>query len=163
MTNICHVGFFLCGLYCHLRCVSGRTGCIVNYFVLAEYLKYVVFRVIFSSTQCKRRKGFSCSLLPEGVFLQTVYQILNVFSSWVLKCLETCLWCTFYHISSLLQAPKDGIKSSNHPSQECLRRKKRIIIMFTIAFLFFSWSQLVKSRLTTTLPMTDQNSSVQTQ
>ena len=111
MTNICHVGsFFLCGLYCHLSFVCGRTGCRVKHFVLAECLKYVVLRVIFSSTQCKRRKGFSCSLLPEGVFLQTVHQILYVFSSRVLKCLETFLWCTFYHISSLLQAPKDWIK-----------------------------------------------------
>lgn len=116
--------FFLCGLYCHLRCVCGRTGCIVNLFVLAEYLKYVIFRVIFSSAQCKRKKGFSCSLLLEAVFLQTVHQILNVFSSWALKCLETFLWCTFYHISSLRQGPKDWIKSCNHPSQESLRRKK---------------------------------------
>lgn len=63
---------------------------------------------------------------------------------------------------TLLQAPEDWIKSCNHPSQESLRRQK-IIIIFTIVFFFFSWSQLLESRLTTTSPMTDQNSSVQAQ
>lgn len=148
--------FFLCGLYCHLRCPCGRTGCIVHYFVVAEYLKYVVVRAIFSCTPCKRRKGFSCCLLLE--FLQTLCQIHNVFSSRVLKCLETLLWCTFSHVSSLLQASKGWVKTCRHTGTWGEKRSS----LFTIAFPFLRWNQLVKSRLTTTLPMTDQNSSVQT-
>lgn len=132
-------------------------GVIVNHFALAEHLKYVVFRAM------QKEETFIPFLVSEGVILQPVHQILNVFSSQVLKRLQTFL-CSFYQTSLLLRAAEDWIRSCNCNclNQESGKKKKKIVIMFNIAFLFFSWSQLVKSRLTTTLPMTDQNSSVQT-
>lgn len=57
------------------------------------------------------------------LFLQTVRRILHVFSSWVLKCLETLLWGTFSHVSSLLQEPKDWIKTCRRTSRESEEKK----------------------------------------
>lgn len=153
MSNICHLGFFLCGLYCHLRGVHGRTGCNSEWLCFSR-----TFKIRCVQSNAKRRKTYPipCSWGSYSAAITSDSQCLQFMS---VKCLQTFL-CSVYH-TSLLQAPKDWIRSCNCLDQDSLRRKK-FIIMFNISFLFFSWSQLVRSRLTTTLPMTDQNSGVQT-
>lgn len=91
-------------------------GVIVNHFASAEHLKYIVFRTM------QKEETLILFLASEGINLQPVYQILNVFGSQVLKCLQTFL-CSFYHTFSLLQATKDWIRSHKCLNQESLRRK----------------------------------------
>lgn len=125
---------------------------IVNHFALAEHLKCIVPRAM------QKEETLILFLASAGVILQPVHQILNVFSSQLLRCLQTFLLLPHFFVPV---SNKNWIRSCNCLNQESLRRE-RFIIKFNIAFFFFSWSQLVKSGLTTTLPMTDQNSGVQT-
>lgn len=127
-------------------------GVIVNHFALAEHLKCIVPRAM------QKEETLILFLASAGVILQPVHQILSVFSSQLLRCLQTFLLLPHFFVPA---SSKNWIRSCNCLNQESLRRK-RFIIKFNIAFFFFSWSQLVKSGLTTTLPMTDQNSGVQT-
>lgn len=74
-------------------------GVIVNHFALAEHFNCIVYGAM------QREETLTLFLASKGVILQPVHQIPNVFSSQVLKCLQT-FPCSFYHTSSLLQGAR---------------------------------------------------------
>lgn len=124
MTNICRVWFFPMWFILSFETCTWENWVYSETICFSRIFKVCGIQSYFLLSSVQNEERLLLFLASQGSFSAG-----NASDSQCLQFMSTKMFANFhvvyfYHISSLLQAPKDWIKLCNHPSHESLRRKK---------------------------------------